>query len=337
MYLYGLVLIQFSLYALFKLIIYNKTDVTVESVKIKPTERNGIAKDLEWDTKGITFKLLNAKVANEKVDADYAIILIFSAINNTHLRRSIRESWGKDANMKKDNTHKYFVLGKSKLDAKNRVILMEMAKFNDIIRLDILDDYYTLSEKSIAAFQWINKYHKNVKYVLKQDDDAYVNITRLKNRVQSIERRGAKDFMAGFYFHGRKPKRHPLGKYYTPFSLWPNDTWPPCLTGPAYIFSTSIIPRLIKRARDPATPFVKYEDIYITGVLRHFENISIYDIEDMRHIDCQKIQRSYKRQHVSYHRVSAENHRNLYANGRCKPIVMRRTHMTAYKTDRIKT
>lgn len=64
----------------------------------------------------------------------------------------------------------------------------EVADFGDIIEEDFLDTYHNLTLKSIAMLKWINLtcYGSNnstrssmPQYVLKTDDDVFINIDRL--------------------------------------------------------------------------------------------------------------------------------------------------------------
>ena len=73
----------------------------------------------------------------------------------------------------------------------------EAAVYNDIIEEDFLDSYHNLTLKSVAMLKWVTLtcFRNNVtsslpQYVLKVDDDIFVNIERLFNVIKDYS--GAK-------------------------------------------------------------------------------------------------------------------------------------------------
>lgn len=62
----------------------------------------------------------------------------------------------------------------------------ESAKFGDIVQESFLDTYHNLTLKSLALLKWVNLtcFHDNQtnhlpKYVVKTDDDIFINVDRL--------------------------------------------------------------------------------------------------------------------------------------------------------------
>ena len=56
----------------------------------------------------------------------------------------------------------------------------------DILQFDFLDGYYNLAPKYAAFFNWINNYCVGVDFVLKIDDDVYVNVRNLASTLAYI-------------------------------------------------------------------------------------------------------------------------------------------------------
>ena len=251
------------------------------------------------------------------------LILVISGIPKFHLRQAIRESWGEAVNMKKYNARIAFIVGTTTNESRNEALKDEMNTYGDIEQVNVHDVYYNLSLKGLEAYRWAYEHYPNTTYILKQDDDAYVNLALLVQHLHKFERANHTEFIAGYYFPHRHPKRDNRTGYFTPVSVWANKTWPPTLTGPAYVFTTNIIPKLLETAGSPHIKLVNWEDIYITGVLRHFAKIPIYSIPHMTHISCKQGSITTKG-HVSYHRVNATEHALLYRKGKCGHKVVRK-------------
>ena len=260
--------------------------------------------------------------------ASTMVILVHSAVKNQRVRDAIRNSWARSDNLEKYGASLYFFIAKSKT-ANATQIAQELQQHSDLIQLDFIDSYRNLSRKSVESFRWASRHCPNVQYILKQDDDTYVNLTRLLVKLDDFQRDGKDKFIAGYYFPNRQPQRNPKSQYYTPLSLWPHKHWPAAVTGPAYVITSNVIRQILRRADDPTTPFVLWEDMYITAMIRNYENIPIYDIKGMRHTVCRSTSNATKAlTAVSFHRVDAVSHQNLYEG---KPCFKRKSKSSQHK------
>lgn len=70
----------------------------------------------------------------------------------------------------------FFVVG----DVLNISIAHELAKHGDIIESHEKEDFYNLIPTIKASFKWVARYCK-FQYLLKTDDDVFVNIPRRRN------------------------------------------------------------------------------------------------------------------------------------------------------------
>lgn len=174
-------------------------------------------------------------------------------------------------------------------DSKQQEIVKEAQSYGDILQEDFLDSYNNLTLKSIMLLKWVNNVcGTNVKYVLKVDDDTFVNVpnlihiliggtvpvynTTLKfydsktlltlHKDQPIMK--TKDLLLGYLFCGAKPVADATSKWYTPYYLYKQDQYPPYLSGTAYLLSLSVVRKLYEQALE--TPYFHLEDVYITGI-----------------------------------------------------------------------
>ena len=76
-----------------------------------------------------------------------------------------------------------FFLGKTS-DTDIQYQIEQEANLNkDIIQVDIIDDYYKLDKKGAALFNWIYNNCSAINFLLKVDDDIYLNIRNLATTV----------------------------------------------------------------------------------------------------------------------------------------------------------
>jgi beta-1,3-galactosyltransferase 1 len=113
---------------------------------------------------------------------DYVTILIFilSSPDNFSRRNVIRETWGNSSSYLMYGTVKVmFWLGKTKDHKAQKNIGEEFKRHGDILQGDLIDSYHNLSHKTVMGYKWLIKNCKNARYILKTDDDLFINIFRV--------------------------------------------------------------------------------------------------------------------------------------------------------------
>lgn len=177
------------------------------------------------------------------------LILIFSRRENMELRMAIRNTWG---NLdKRMDVAMAFVLGDSLDDWLSSSLTEENYEYGDLIRGNYLDTYNNLTLKTISCLEWVDKYCNRAKYILKTDDDVFINVPRLMK-----------------FLSKRKKKRVIYGRKMR-YSKKPFNTW--FCTGPAYVLSGGIIHDLYVQALK--MHFLKNEDVFVTGLVANILRI----------------------------------------------------------------
>lgn len=136
---------------------------------------------------------------NSKLKNPDLIIIILSAPMNKEKREVIRDTWIKLYRPNKDRTdHEqfklkhYFVVGKLGLNKHQLSQLdLEQLQHKDILLVPIYDHYKNLTTKVKRTFEWLdgqNDYGLDFKYVLKCDDDTFVNLKLFISELLTIER-----------------------------------------------------------------------------------------------------------------------------------------------------
>ena len=208
-------------------------------------------------------------VCNSQDPASFPYLLIFvtSAVPNKMLRMAIRKSWGNtEQDLLKSKVKVVFLVGRERRDTHQQDLVEESKEYGDILQEGFIDTYANLSIKSVVLLQWFSLNCNNsvqTKYVLKTDDDMFVNIPNLYSFVQSNTN---PDLLIGHFQTGVVPIRDPASKWFAPRYLFQEDTYPDYLSGGAYVMHYSVVQRLYHASLD--TPFMHIEDVFVTGVLR---------------------------------------------------------------------
>ena len=167
---------------------------TTTLLRLKPLPNvEPIRKDLGPAINDVTSFLFPIQIAKctEKIEsANKSIfIAVVSAPGNFKRREHIRKTWFnhlKDSFYHRDLVDFVgfgFFLGKTSDSDIQYQIEKEADLHKDIIQVDMIDDYYLLGKKAAALFYWIENNCAGVDFVLKMDDDVYVNVRNLATTV----------------------------------------------------------------------------------------------------------------------------------------------------------
>ena len=209
-----------------------------------------------------------------------------SAINNFRNRQLIRETWGNREHLHRNPHHHFtiewmFVLGGMKYESQNTTkrIEQEYDKYGDILTIDYLkDSYNNLTMKTIFALFWINNHCNmtNVDYLMKTDDDTFVNFHMLTAMAWSnLNRVPLYDYIC-YYYKVKEVDR--TGKYAEPRWRFPDKNYPRYCLGSAYTMASHMVNVILKEV--PHVPIMQNEDAMLTGVC--MKNVTNLQVKHLR-------------------------------------------------------
>lgn len=123
-------------------------------------------------------------------------VAVISAPQYFHKRDIIRRTWQRHLQIQSDlnlmNLAGFgFIVGLTEGDDGIQKRIEEESKtYGDILQIEMIDDYYNLTLKVVGLLNWINDHCSRVDYVLKVDDDVYVNtwnFVEVMNNLNSSE------------------------------------------------------------------------------------------------------------------------------------------------------
>ena len=116
-------------------------------------------------------------------------IAVTSAPGNFKKRMEVRQTWKKHLKAMDQKKHILlagfaFIMGTTDDELTQSKIIEENKSWGDIIQIELNDTYANLTLKNAALIYWLYRYCTNFDYVLKYDDDVYVNVRNLVHFVQ---------------------------------------------------------------------------------------------------------------------------------------------------------
>ncbi|CAG5114734.1 unnamed protein product [Candidula unifasciata] len=215
---------------------------------------------------------------------DIELVIGVPITRDNHAGRSvIRRTWGSYAN---DTNNKAVLLffvgsennktGTGNPSATESRLQEEASTFGDIVQENYIDSYRNLSLKSMSILKWVNKFCLNTKYILKVDDDMYVNIPFLMELLQEFVTKSSTPdaFIIGCLIPNSGPIRHKISKWYTSEALYKQDKYPNFVSGTAYAMTLKAA--VLSYEASLRVPLFWLEDVFITGLCARKANIPVY-------------------------------------------------------------
>ena len=248
------------------------------------------------------------------------LILIFSVNYNFLARRTIRETWLSPTYDKSLWVQHVFLLGQSTNISVEKQLHREHLEYGDIIQFSFYDAYRNLTYKTIMGYKWASIYCSNANFILKTDDDVYVNIKGLLRTVYAHQEALLKS-VAGMCSLESRRDTSPSSKSYVLPQEYPFDSYPGLCNGFGYIISMQTLKRILQVYSN--IPFFHLEDVYIGFCVKElgytFLNLfGFFHTEAISHTSC-----NFKNEHfVLCHHVSIEDMRSIWES-RCQLEIFR--------------
>ncbi|XP_037536665.1 beta-1,3-galactosyltransferase 1-like [Nematolebias whitei] len=133
----------------------------------------------------------------------------------------------------------------------------------DIIQMDFMDSYQNLTLKTLMMMKWLGSHCPNTSFAMKVDADIFVNVFHLKDRLRTSP---TQSFITGSVIWDGRPRRDPSSKWYLSKDMYPEDSFPPYVSGAGYVFSSDLAGRISWASR--SVQLIPMEDVYVGLCLR---------------------------------------------------------------------
>lgn len=201
------------------------------------------------------------------------LILVHSAPSNTEKRTTIRETWGEPT----DNIKVLFMVGAVENTETQIKLIEENKAHRDLVQGNFYDAYRNMTYKHVMAFKYAVYYCPQVKYVLKTDDDVFVNIPSFLNI--SLSKFVTKKLILCAPSWTAPAERSWGSKWRVALSEYPDKNYPPYCPGWVIVYSPDVVFQLYREAQ--RSQYFWIDDVHITGVLAKRLNLTPTSLDNL--------------------------------------------------------
>ncbi|XP_042276119.1 beta-1,3-galactosyltransferase 2 [Thunnus maccoyii] len=204
-----------------------------------------------------TYKYILNQPAVCKDRSPFLVFMVPVAPPEAAAREAIRKTWGAPA----QDTLTLFYVGLPEGGQVSNIqekLEEESRKHADIIQMNFVDSYKNLTIKTMMMMNWLATHCPNASYTMKVDADIFVNVFYLIRRLSSSPQQG---YITGSVISDGKPRRDSNSKWQITEELYPEDSFPPYVSGAGYVFSTDLAARISWASR--FVRMIPLEDVYV--------------------------------------------------------------------------
>lgn len=231
--------------------------------------------------------LINNDICTDDI---FMAIIIHTAPQHFLHRNTIRRTWGR-IHVKNKRVRTVFLLAEVSNETLQTALEMENVANRDMVQGSFLDSYKNLTYKHVMGLQWVSTYCSKAEFVLKMDDDIYVNIFRLVEllderfpRVKNTKTRLGGN-LACYHQRSMPVVRDPLSKWFVTQDEFSKDTFDDYCSGWAYFVSPKTARSLSEKASQ--LPYFWVDDVHITGTVANLVGIGRIRINEWFDIETQ--------------------------------------------------
>ena len=158
-------------------------------------------------------------------------------------RMGTRHSWGSVRNVNGIRVKHLFFAGQDENDPEgDRLLREENEYYHDIIQFDMKNHFMNLTLLSILTYNWTDVYCPHIQYYTRVDNDMWFNPYTYIKDVLSIPRNSS---ILGYLISSAHPFRHSSSRYYLPHRIYPEDTFPPYMSGCFVTLTRDVLPIVV--------------------------------------------------------------------------------------------
>ena len=186
----------------------------------------------------------------------FLLVLVSSAPFNARRRRDIRLTWGVDSALNQ-RWKTLFLVAQTRNQTESEALLKEDERYRDLIRADYYEHYWNQTLKIQMAFEWASLYC-NFSFLLKMDDDTFVNVKSLISVLAKPKIPKEKLYMGHCY---KRPVVKRRGKWKVSYEDYNQTFYPDFCSGCGIVLSFDVVHLFVDLYA--VVPWFKIDDVYI--------------------------------------------------------------------------
>ena len=195
------------------------------------------------------------------------IVIVHTSPRHFNRRNIMRETWLNSSYYNPESIRVVFLLGQVSNISLQMKIEHENSVFKDIVQGHFIDSYHNLTNKGVMGLKWITEYCQNAEFIVKIDDDVFVNFFKVFSEMSQI--RNKKKYIACNRLDAGTNyiQRETYGKWYVHKDEFKRMRYYPytSCSGLVVFISRDLVPLLYTAAF--MSPFFWVDDMYLFGIL----------------------------------------------------------------------
>uniref|UniRef100_A0A131Z034 Hexosyltransferase n=1 Tax=Rhipicephalus appendiculatus TaxID=34631 RepID=A0A131Z034_RHIAP len=194
------------------------------------------------------------------------LFFVHTASEHTSRRQFLRDTLGDPMVSEQLNSAMVFFVGQSKNLTVRRAIQEEARSVGDVVVFPFVDTYRNLTYKFVYGLKWANdNCRESVRFVVKIDDDALVNVFLLADYLKNVTGNAADTSIHCLAWMRTPVVRKRGSKWYVTRQEYAARTYPTYCGGLGFILPVRTLPMLFNASRQAS--FLWIDDVYSTGIL----------------------------------------------------------------------
>nr|XP_023016268.1 beta-1,3-galactosyltransferase 1-like isoform X1 [Leptinotarsa decemlineata] len=278
--LFLIILVSMAILLMLAMHVTNSNDVNIpteyQHIHLKHINKN--LEELQSDPDyskliNISFSFMHLPLVC-KDESPLFIVIVHTAPGNFEKRKVIRQTWADKANKVKV----LFATGLVTDENVQNKIEEEYETEGDFLQGNFIDSYHNLTYKHVMLLKYMVHHCPNVQYLVKLDDDVFVNMPNLKTflHLYDIENKDSEKILCS-RMYGNPVLRE--GRWGVPIEEYPDSFYPYHCSGFAVIYPRAAIFKLNSEAQK--TNYFWIDDVFVSGILAKGAKITHTGIENL--------------------------------------------------------
>ena len=250
----------------------------------------------------------------EQCDKNISLVIaVISQPLGNKVRQAIRQTWGSLVEPR-CGMKLMFVLERL-LDAElQQELVIESDKYGDILQSNQFEDSYRASTiKTLQLFQWCAAFCGKSKYIVRIDDDVWLNVPGFHHFLRRNSGRGKA--IGPMIDPGTRVIRDPSNKSFLSREEFPSDRLPAFMHGAIFATPVKALARILA-AHSIQSSAVFLDDVYIIGQLMPMIKLSFSQLNRYSYAETVSLQRCEHKDLLAIHHAKL-SHIYSYWNDPC--------------------